>query len=194
MSARAMAVERAGSLPASPIYQDTVLLVVPSTSAVAVSNGGPATRCGGWPASTLKKSSPAACAEAAVSAVPASVPSDWVRAARRLVAVAVGVPPMVNSFGPGVAEAVAVSVRSSLDPSGSVNENRTVSPAAGLVAPKSMETAAGEPAVSSGERDKLVESFGWSLPSERHSGATVESPGEVVELFLGEHGQVGALG
>ncbi len=69
-----------------------------------------------------------------------------VSAVCRLVAVAVDVAPMVNSFGPGVAEAVAVSVRSRLVPSGSVKVNLTVSPAFGLVAPRSTDIAAGAPA------------------------------------------------
>ncbi len=49
----------------------------------------------------------------------------------------VAVAPMVNSFGPGVAEVVAVSVMLSLEPSGSVKRNWMVSPAFGLTAPRS---------------------------------------------------------
>ena len=72
---RAVAVERAGSLPVSPVYQITVLADVPAISAVAVSKGGPATRCGGLLASASKKSLEAATAEAAASEVPASLPT-----------------------------------------------------------------------------------------------------------------------
>ena len=45
---------RAGSVPASPVYQITVLAAVPATMPVAVSKGGPLTRCGGLPASASK--------------------------------------------------------------------------------------------------------------------------------------------
>ena len=72
---------RGSSVPSSPRYQLTVSAAVPSTSAVAVSNGGPSTRCGGLAASVSKKSFPAATAEAATSSVAASVPRLWVRAA-----------------------------------------------------------------------------------------------------------------
>ena len=68
VSTRAVAVARAGSVPSSPVYQVTVLAGVPATSAVAVA-GGPLTRCG----VPLKKLSAAATAEAAASAVLASV-------------------------------------------------------------------------------------------------------------------------
>jgi hypothetical protein len=39
------------------VYQITVFADVPGVSAVALSNGGPATRCGGLLESALKKSS-----------------------------------------------------------------------------------------------------------------------------------------
>ena len=77
---RAVAVERGGFAPFSPIYQETVLAAVPATSAVAVLNGGPATRCGGL----AKKLLEAATADAADSAVWASVLTDVVSAAWRL--------------------------------------------------------------------------------------------------------------
>src|SRR5690349_18401180 len=142
---RAVDVVRAGSLPASPVYHVTVLAGVPAVSAVALSNGGPATRCGGLAASILKKSLPAATADAAVSDVRASVPTLPVSAACMLVAVTSGVVPIVNSFGPGVADVVAVSVRSSVEPSGRLSENLIVSPALGLPPTKSIEIAAGDP-------------------------------------------------
>ena len=91
---------RGSSVPSSPVYQVTVLAAVPSISAVAVSNGGPATRCGGLPASVLKKSLPAATADAATSSVLASVPRLAVSAACRLVGGRRGVAPIVNSSGP----------------------------------------------------------------------------------------------
>ena len=72
---RAVAVERAGSLPASPVYQITVLAALPATMPVAMSNGGPSTRCGGLAVSASKKSLEAATADAAVSAVDASLPA-----------------------------------------------------------------------------------------------------------------------
>ena len=136
-STRAVAVARAGSVPSSPVYQLTVFAAVPATSAVAVSKGGPATRCGGWVASMLKKSLAAATADAAESEVAASLPTEAVNAVCRFVAVTSLVAPMVNSFGPGVAEVVAVSVMLSLEPSGSVKRYWMVSPAAGLAAPRS---------------------------------------------------------
>src|SRR5665647_728675 len=65
----AVEVERAESVPVSPVYQITVLAAVPAVIAVAVSNGGPSTRCGGLLASPLKKSFDAVTADAAVSEV-----------------------------------------------------------------------------------------------------------------------------
>src|SRR5262249_37437678 len=80
-STRAVAVLRAGLVPASPLYQNTVLLVVPGTNDVAVLKGGPFTRIGGLDASVLKKSLPAATAEAATSDVSASFVTAVVNAA-----------------------------------------------------------------------------------------------------------------
>src|SRR5215470_10755779 len=80
-STRATEVERAGSLPASPVYQNTVLAGVPATSAVALSNGGPATRRGGLAASMLKKSLAAAMVEAAGNEVCAMLVTAAFRAA-----------------------------------------------------------------------------------------------------------------
>jgi hypothetical protein len=57
----AVAVCRAGVALFSPVYQETVLALVPLTSDVAVLKGGPLTRCGG---SELKKLLAAAIAEA----------------------------------------------------------------------------------------------------------------------------------
>ena len=96
----------------------------------------------------MKKLLEAATAEAADSEVCASVPMDVFKAVCRLPAVAVEFAPMVNSFGPGVAEVVAVSVRLSLVPSGRLKDNVTVSPGLGLVAPKSIEADAGGPAAT----------------------------------------------
>src|SRR6185312_5758035 len=45
-SMRATAVPRAGSLPNSPVYHETVLAGVPPIKLVAVANGGPLTRNG----------------------------------------------------------------------------------------------------------------------------------------------------
>src|SRR5215216_7910293 len=88
----------------------------------------------------------AAIADAAVSEVRASSPTALVSAAWRLTAVAAVDAPMVNSFGPGVGEFVAVSVTFAPEPSGSANENLTASPGLGLVAPRSTDIAAGDPA------------------------------------------------
>src|ERR1700741_529240 len=137
---RAVAVPRAGPGPFSPVYQPTVSVGVPATSAVAVVNGGPATRCGGLP----KKSLLAATAEAAVSEVSASLSTAAVSAASRLSAVVPGAGAMVNSFGPGVAELVAVRVIDSLVPSGRLKRNCMVSPAFGLMG-RSTEATAGDP-------------------------------------------------
>src|SRR5262245_58394907 len=113
-STRAVAVPRAGSGPSSPVYQITVSDDVPATCVVAVVKPGPGTRCGGLP----KKSLLAATADAAVSDVSASLSTAAVNAASRLSAVVPGAGAMVNSFRPGVAELVAVSVIDSLVPSG----------------------------------------------------------------------------
>src|SRR5580700_8259900 len=89
----ATAVWRAGVAPDSPVYQNTVSAVVPLCSAVAVLNGGPATRCGGF---ELKKLLAAATADAAGSVVCARLPTAVVSAACKLAAVAAGVAPMAN--------------------------------------------------------------------------------------------------
>jgi hypothetical protein len=102
---RAVALSRAGSVPISPVYQMTVSADVPATRLVAVSNGGPATRCGGF----SKKFPAAAMADAAVSDVSASLSIAAVSAVCRFAAVMDGVAPIVNSFGPGVVEAVAAA-------------------------------------------------------------------------------------
>src|SRR5262249_10747318 len=131
-STRATAVERAGVGPASPVYQLTVLTLVTVVSAVAwlngIAGGLATTRSGGL----LPKNSFAAwIAEAAASDVAASLPTAAVSAAWRLFAVAVVSAPMVNWLSPGGFAVVAVSVRSSLVPSGRAKVNRTVSPALG---------------------------------------------------------------
>ena len=127
------------------MYHCTVLAAVPSIIAVAVSNGGPSTRCGGLLASVSKKSLPAAIAEAAVSSVAAIVPRLAMSAVCRFAAVTVESAPMVNSPSSGVADAVARSVRSRVVPSGSVKLKVTVSPGFGLAAPRSKSSTAGEP-------------------------------------------------
>src|SRR5215468_1260380 len=144
---RATAVERAGVAPASPAYQLTVLRLVPAVSVVAALNGvagGLATtRIGGL----LPKNSLAAWIDdAAASDVAASLPTEVVSAAWRLFAVAVVSAPMVNWLSPGGLDVVAVSVRSSVVPSGSEKVKRTVSPGCGCVPPRSTEIAGGEPA------------------------------------------------
>src|SRR5580693_5857346 len=85
-------VARGDPVVVPPVYQETVFAAVPLTSEVAVSNGGPSTRCGG----EAKKLLVASIAEAATSEVFATVPIDDVRAFCRLVAVAADVVPMVN--------------------------------------------------------------------------------------------------
>src|SRR5262245_1570989 len=146
---RAAAVARAGVLPASPVYHIIVLLLVPAVSVVACVNGTvgglATTRIGGLAASTLKNSSAALIAEAAESDVAASLPTEVVSAACRLAVVAVGLAPMVNWFSPGGDSVVAVSVRSSVVPSGSANENFTVWPAAAWLARRLPDRAAGGP-------------------------------------------------
>src|SRR5258705_10193995 len=131
-SIRAIAVDRAALVPSSPVYQLTVLVLVPATSEVAVSNGGPLTRCGGFDASTLKKSLAASTAEAATNDVSASFATAAVREDCKLAAVAAGVAPMVNWFAAGGLAAVAVNVSFSVVPSGSVNVKVTASPGLGL--------------------------------------------------------------
>src|SRR4029450_12266557 len=71
-STRATAVPRAGSVPVSPLYQESVFAVVPGTCAVAVANGGPLTRGTGLP---LKNSLDAFIADAATSAPLARPPT-----------------------------------------------------------------------------------------------------------------------
>src|SRR5215472_1750197 len=137
----AVAVCRAGSAPFSPVYQNTVLAGVPATSDVAVSNGGPLTRCGGF---ELKKSLAAAIAEAAGSAVCARLVTALPSAACKLAAVSAGVVPIVNWPGPGGEFVVACSEMVWLEPSGRVRPNWIVSPLFGL-APSVTEMAGGEP-------------------------------------------------
>ena len=92
----------------NPVTKRTsVFAVVPLTSDVAVSNGGPETRCGG---SELKKLLAAAMADAAGNAVWSRLPTEVVSAACRLVAVSAGVAPMVNWLVPGGEAVVACSV------------------------------------------------------------------------------------
>src|SRR5204862_5507349 len=117
-STLATAVPRAESVPISPVYQVTVSAGVPAMSDVALSNGGPSTRIGGWPASTSKKLFAASIVEAADSEVAASFWTAAVRAAWKFVAVLLGNAPIVNSPGPGGALVVAVSVSCWLVPSG----------------------------------------------------------------------------
>src|SRR6266568_1375662 len=47
---------------------------------------------------------------------------------------------------------------------------------------------------SSSGRDKLVESFGWSIPCEGLAGSGVEEVGDLVEVVLAVDGEVGAFG
>src|SRR6476646_7928563 len=141
---RAVAVSRAGSLPASPVYQITELAAVPAVSAVALSKGGPATRSGGLPASAAKNSLEACTAEAAASAPPASLPMPALSAFLRFVVVDMASAPMVNWVAPGGELVVAVSVRFSLEPSGRANRTVSVSPALGTPVSE-MPSEAGAP-------------------------------------------------
>src|SRR5579864_4173316 len=124
----ASAVCRAGVAPDSPLYQNTVLALVPATSDVEVA-GGPLTRSGGF---ELKKSLAAATAEAAGSAVCARLVIALVNAVCRLPAVALALAPMVNWFAPGGEAVVACRVMVWLEPSGKVRPKAMVSPALGL--------------------------------------------------------------
>ncbi len=172
---RATAVPRAASVPISPVYQVTVLVDVPATSVVALSNGGPATRIGGAPAPTLKKSFAAAIAEAAESEVAASLVTEAASAACRLAAVAVVLPPMVNWFGPGVAEVVAVSVRFSVDPSGTANVNVMVCPLLGL--------AANETPMLGGEPVTLAPESVEATPASLNPNGEPGTSSEIVRLL-----------
>src|SRR5262249_1657771 len=125
----AIAVERAGMLPWSPVYHITVSADVPFTSAVAVSKGGPATRWGGL---ELKKSLAAAIAEAAGSAVCARLVTAFVSAVCRLPAVRDGVAPIVNWLAPAGEAVVACKLIVWFDPSGKVRLNWMVSPFTGF--------------------------------------------------------------
>src|SRR5690242_2745803 len=137
----AVAVCRAGSAPFSPVYQNTVLAGVPATSEVAVSNGGPLTRCGGF---EVKKSFDAASAEAAGNAVCARLVTAPLSAVCKLAAVSAVVVPMVNWPGPGGELVVACSEMVWVEPSGKVRPNWIVSPSFGL-APSVTEIDGGEP-------------------------------------------------
>src|SRR2546423_5246754 len=90
-STRATAVPRAGSVPVSPLYQESVFAAVPGTCAVAVANGGPPTRGTGLP---LKNSLDAFSADAATRAPLARPPTAGGGAAVGLAAGAVGVGPI----------------------------------------------------------------------------------------------------
>src|SRR2546429_4452826 len=92
-SARATAGPRAGSVPVSPLYQESVFAAVPGTCAVAVANGGPLTRGTGLP---LKNSLDAFSADAATRAPLARPPTAVVNAALMLAAVAVEVAAIRN--------------------------------------------------------------------------------------------------
>src|SRR5256885_15323902 len=92
-STRATAVPRAGSVPVSPVYQESVFAAVPGTCVVAVANGGPPTRGTGLPP---KNSLDAFSAEAATSAPLAMPPTAVVNAALMLAAVAVELAPIRN--------------------------------------------------------------------------------------------------
>src|SRR3954453_12179414 len=116
-SIRATDEARAGPAPFSPVYHATVFAAVPLISAVAVVSGVPATRCGG----SAKKSEVAATAEAATSAVLASVPIAPEGAALRLAEVAAGVAPITKPFAGGGTEFEAVSWMVSVEPSGRLN-------------------------------------------------------------------------
>src|SRR2546430_9204517 len=96
-STRATAVPRAGSVPVSPLYQESVFAAVPGTCAVAVANGGPPTRGTGVPP---KNSLDAFSAGAATTAPLARPPTAGVSAAVRLAAVAADAAPITDSPGP----------------------------------------------------------------------------------------------
>src|SRR5215831_9068562 len=121
----AVAVCRAGVALFSPVYQKTVLALVPLTSEVAVSNGGPLTRWGG---SELKKLLAAAIVEAAGSAVWSRLETAPLSAVCRLLAVAAAVVPMANWLAPGGDAVVACSVMLSpafgLEPSATRDRRR----------------------------------------------------------------------
>src|SRR5689334_21608938 len=93
----------------------------------------------------LKKLSPAATAEAATSAVPASVPIAEVSAALRFAAVAVAFAPMLKLPDGGGELLEAVNRMVSVVPSGRLNAKLICSPGFGLPAVMSTDTEAGEP-------------------------------------------------
>src|SRR5580704_5760387 len=136
----AVAVCRAGVLPAPPVYQNTVLADVPATSDMDVA-GVPLTRSGGF---ELKKLLAAATADAAGSAVCARLVMALVSAAWILLAVAFALAPMVNWFAAGGESVVACKLIVWLEPSGSVRLNWILSPAFGLE-PRLTEAVGGEP-------------------------------------------------
>src|SRR5258708_4704794 len=119
----ACAVWRTGVAPDSPVYQNSVLALVPATSDVEEA-GVPLTRSGGV---ALKKLLAAAIAEAAGSAVCARLDIAPDSAVCRLPAVTLALAPMVNWFAPGGEAVVACSVMVWVEPSGSVRPNAMVS-------------------------------------------------------------------
>src|SRR6185295_2771501 len=141
-STRATAVPRAGSVPVSPVYQESVFAAVPGTCVVAVANGGPPTRGTGLPP---KNSLDAFNADAATSAPLARAPTAVVNAALTLAAVAVELAPIRNWPACGGVVVVAVNCTFSLVPSGRLNASVMVSPVFRLVAPRSNDPVAGEP-------------------------------------------------
>src|SRR2546429_1969591 len=132
-STRATAVARAGSVPVSPLYQESVFAAVPGTCAVAVANGGPLTRGTGLP---LKNSLDAFSADAATRAPLARPPTAVVNAALMLAAVAVELAPIRNWPACGGVVVVAVNCTISLGPSGRFNASVMLSPVFRLVAPR----------------------------------------------------------
>ena len=118
----------------------------------------------------LKKSLPASIADAATSEVLASEPIAVVKAAFRLAAVAVEVAPMAKLPAGGGVALEAVRLIDCVVPSGRLNSKLIVSPGFGLVAPRSTETAFGDPDGAGHGRARQRRRHRVQLQAERRAG------------------------
>ena len=143
----AVALSRIGVVVLSPLYQNTVSVVVASRRPVAVSKGGPSTRCGGVAESYSKNSVAARWALAPFSEVCARISTSRASADWKFAAVALASAPTRNSPSFGVPVVIAFSVRVSFVPSGRLKEMLIVCPSVGSGAANCTDRACGAPAM-----------------------------------------------
>ena len=165
------------------MYQNTVSVCVPSRKAT----GGLVEVSTRWGGDELKKLSDAVIADAATSAVLASVPTAVLRAELRLAAVSVESAPMAKlPAGSGVLLDAVNSIFSDV-PSGSVNVNVNLSPSLGLVAPRSTDISSGSP--GAGDAGPVTVAFASVVVtalSLRPNGDPAASSPMVTDVGVGE--------